>query len=460
MLMSLNHVELARAVKEAHERLGLAAGPCPVLEASFVRFPLPQPGVADLNLGFLVPAPDGGKQWLAFGLKSPWSALHLVPARALTPLDAMPAARAFLAACAGASITALEAEADDRIVHMSLSNGLRLRFELFSVRPNVEASRDGLPFFSLHGRRDAAPPAKPPLAPPQDRFAGVADLFSAIFDAALSQRRAAMLRNLRQARLRELQKEVKQLQSLEKKFREQLSSAADIPRLKAEAAEMKSTLHELGPEDRPRAVTAMEKLFAKAKKLQRTADDLKPRLDALAPKLESALGRLAEAQGELTLEEELKLLRPAKKEAPREKKNRTRIEEAGLRQFRTQEGFSVLVGRGHKENEELVMRIAKGNDLWFHLKGRPGAHVVVQVPAKRNASLESLLDGATLAAHFSGIRPGEKVEVDYTARKNVKRAGGGGRHKQDQFLVHYSGNKTLMISINADRLRRLLSGND
>ena len=56
----------------------------------------------------------------------------------------------------------------------------------------------------------------------------------------------------------------------------------------------------------------------------------------------------------------------------------------------------------------------------------PGSHVIV----KCNASAEELPDrlfeeAAALAAFFSKSNNGEKVEVDYTQKRNLKRTPGG-----------------------------------
>ncbi|MBI3557430.1 MAG: DUF814 domain-containing protein [Deltaproteobacteria bacterium] len=136
-----------------------------------------------------------------------------------------------------------------------------------------------------------------------------------------------------------------------------------------------------------------------------------------------------------------------------DRKWRKASESAGVRKFQSKEGMAIWVGRNHKENEELVIRLARGNDLWLHVKGRPGAHVVVQLPGGKSPSLETLLDAATLVGYYSGVTADQKVEVDYTFRKYVKRVPGGGDEK---FLVSYTQNKTLMLKMEEERLWRLL----
>ncbi|MDR3347573.1 MAG: NFACT RNA binding domain-containing protein [Helicobacteraceae bacterium] len=80
-------------------------------------------------------------------------------------------------------------------------------------------------------------------------------------------------------------------------------------------------------------------------------------------------------------------------------------------------GFTALLGRNEKGNALLLKR-AKASDLWFHLKNRPSAHVIL-LTSKTQVPLEVIRDCATLCARFSLAERGN-YEVDYTQRRNVK----------------------------------------
>ncbi len=43
------------------------------------------------------------------------------------------------------------------------------------------------------------------------------------------------------------------------------------------------------------------------------------------------------------------------------------------------DGFLVYIGKDSKSNDYLTFNIAEDNDLWFHIKGVPGGHVVIKV---------------------------------------------------------------------------------
>lgn len=118
--------------------------------------------------------------------------------------------------------------------------------------------------------------------------------------------------------------------------------------------------------------------------------------------------------------------------------------------FLSKEGLPILVGRSKDENLELTFKFARGNDLWMHVRGKPGAHVVIPLRSKKSASLETLLDAAYLCLHYSGGASWGKTEVDYAYKKYVKRI-------RDSTEASYTNNKTLIVEVNAKRLKELLS---
>jgi predicted ribosome quality control (RQC) complex YloA/Tae2 family protein len=84
-------------------------------------------------------------------------------------------------------------------------------------------------------------------------------------------------------------------------------------------------------------------------------------------------------------------------------------------------GARIYVGRSPRENAEVTFRIAKPDDLWFHARGIPGSHVVLQAPPGGEPGDDDLDAAANLAATHSKARTSPRVEVDYTARKHVRK---------------------------------------
>ena len=116
--------------------------------------------------------------------------------------------------------------------------------------------------------------------------------------------------------------------------------------------------------------------------------------------------------------------------------------------FLSRDGWAIWVGRSRDENLELTFRHARGNDLWLHVRGRPGAHVVIPVQPGKSVPLETLLDAATLCLYYSNGESWGKTEVDYTFKKHVKRI-------KDSTEASYTNNKTLILQCEPARIQRL-----
>jgi len=122
------------------------------------------------------------------------------------------------------------------------------------------------------------------------------------------------------------------------------------------------------------------------------------------------------------------------------------------RTFRSMSGVSILVGRGAAQNDELTVRVARGNDLWLHTRGRAGAHVLARLGKGAGPDQETLLDAAHLAAHFSDARGEPFVEVAYTRAKYVRKQRGSAPG-----AVIYSQERVLPLRLEPARLERLLA---
>lgn len=90
------------------------------------------------------------------------------------------------------------------------------------------------------------------------------------------------------------------------------------------------------------------------------------------------------------------------------------------------EGFTVLVGRGDAENDELTFRVAEARDFWLHVAGHSGSHVVVRNPEDlAELPRPVLLGAAHLAAWHSKARGARgKVEVHVCRVSEVKKPRG------------------------------------
>ena len=97
------------------------------------------------------------------------------------------------------------------------------------------------------------------------------------------------------------------------------------------------------------------------------------------------------------------------------------------RPYRTVEidGFTVLIGRSDEENDLLTFEVAAPHDVWMHVAGYSGSHVVIRNPDKLPGVPESVLRrAAELAAWFSKGRNAKRVEVHVCRAKDVSKPPG------------------------------------
>ena len=135
------------------------------------------------------------------------------------------------------------------------------------------------------------------------------------------------------------------------------------------------------------------------------------------------------------------------------RKGGTKKEKITSRPFHyiSSDGFHMYVGKNNFQNDELTFKFAVGNDWWFHAKGQPGSHVVVRTGGAKLPD-STFEEAARLAAHYSKGRGQEKVEIDYTEKKNVKKPGGA----KPGFVVYYT-NYSMMIDSDITGIEQVTS---
>ena len=77
------------------------------------------------------------------------------------------------------------------------------------------------------------------------------------------------------------------------------------------------------------------------------------------------------------------------------------------------DGFEVLVGKGDADNDRLTFGVGEPHDVWLHVAGTPGSHVIVRNPDRLPELPPAVLRrAAELAAWHSKSREARgKVEV-------------------------------------------------
>lgn len=92
-------------------------------------------------------------------------------------------------------------------------------------------------------------------------------------------------------------------------------------------------------------------------------------------------------------------------------------------EYKSSDGFRILVGRNNVQNDQLTLRTAKKSDIWLHTKNIHGTHVII-VTDGRTVTETAIREAAQIAAAHSKAKDSAQVPVDYTAVKNVSKPAG------------------------------------
>ncbi|HEY5653860.1 MAG TPA: NFACT RNA binding domain-containing protein [Pontiella sp.] len=82
-------------------------------------------------------------------------------------------------------------------------------------------------------------------------------------------------------------------------------------------------------------------------------------------------------------------------------------------------GFEVLAGKSDVDNDLLSLHTAQAHDLWFHVRGQPGSHVILRHPEGNKPDNTLIKQTASIAAWHSKARNAGTVPVCYTEAKHV-----------------------------------------
>ena len=198
----------------------------------------------------------------------------------------------------------------------------------------------------------------------------------------------------------------------------------------------------------------MQKLFERAKRLRRAAPHVAERLETIRVRL-ARIEALADRAEEADAEELERVVAELREHHPQDlARAQRRKRDSGrlpYREIPIAAGRPARVGRKAADNDALTLRHAKPDDLWLHVRGRGGSHVVVPMGRGEDPSAELLVDAAHLAAHFSSARREGDVEVTWTRRRYVQKPRGAAPGS-----VRLLQEKTILVRIEPARLARLL----
>lgn len=186
-----------------------------------------------------------------------------------------------------------------------------------------------------------------------------------------------------------------------------------------------------------------------ARKYYKTYQKMKVREEVLKPEIENTKNKLLylnSAKSYLEIAEKKEDIEEIQDELRSfgfiKKKNKKKVKLSKPLEFKTDDGFTILVGKNSRQNDNLTFKSANRNDLWFHVKDAPGSHVIIKNDG-REFSESAIEYAAKLAAKYSSVRLSSNIEVDYTEKINVK------RHPQRVLgLAVYTDFKTINVKNN------------
>lgn len=133
------------------------------------------------------------------------------------------------------------------------------------------------------------------------------------------------------------------------------------------------------------------------------------------------------------------------------KKKTAKVKPSKPRHFVTENNVDIFVGKNNYQNDNLTLKQANKEDIFVHVKDMPGSHVIMR---NENLTEEDYGIACFLAAYFSSMSKEKYVEVDYTEKKNVKKAKGA-----KPGMVFYNSFNTVnvdMSSYDIDKIKEIV----
>ena len=183
----------------------------------------------------------------------------------------------------------------------------------------------------------------------------------------------------------------------------------------------------------------IEAYYKKYKKLK-TADEI---IKAELPKIEEEIKYIKQILETIEIITELNELSEIEEELislgyiRKSKKNKQKLEKSKPYVFETDSGALIYVGKNNLQNENLTLKFANKNDIFFHAQDVPGSHVILR---GANLTENDYKIAGFLAGYYSYFKNEGYANVDYTEKKHIRKAKGTGLG-----MVYYDNYKTLFI---------------
>lgn len=154
------------------------------------------------------------------------------------------------------------------------------------------------------------------------------------------------------------------------------------------------------------------KLYNKSKRSSEKLTELKQ-------ELEDEIGYCNQTLYTIDIADEMEILEEIKSEVLQEKTDK----KTSVINIETHEiqGFTVYVGKNNKQNDYIISKLAKDNDMWFHSHNCAGSHVLLKLPNGEIPNDELIFECAKLAKNNSQGAKSSKIGIIYTFRKYLRK---------------------------------------
>ena len=92
-------------------------------------------------------------------------------------------------------------------------------------------------------------------------------------------------------------------------------------------------------------------------------------------------------------------------------------------EYKSSDGFTILVGRNNRQNDQLTLKFAEKSDIWLHTQTITGSHVLIMTDGETPPDT-TIEEAAVIAAVNSRGRGSNLVPVDYCLARYVKKPAG------------------------------------
>lgn len=191
-----------------------------------------------------------------------------------------------------------------------------------------------------------------------------------------------------------------------------------------------------------------QKYYKKYAKLKKTLNALLPRKEEILSELEYVdnvkyeIERADDEQtlNDISIELSAAALSDKIKNNANGKQKKKQPQISSPREYVFKE-FTIKVGKNNVQNDELTFS-SKRYDVWLHAKNYHSSHVIIQTDNKP-VDDSVILVAAEICAYFSNGKNGDKIPVDYTLKKFVKKP-----PKAKPGSVIYTDFKTVLVTPN------------